>query len=207
MEITAIIPQKHHPHRVNIFLDGEFAFSLPIDIVIREHLEVGHALNSLQVDELIKVHEFAASYNQAPRFLTFRPRSKQEMILYLSRKNIGNRILEQILAKLETQKLINDYDFARWFVENRLSFRPKGKRLLTMELKEKGVDQEVIDAVLNEYVDVQGELEMVKKLLDKKRSSYSQLPKREQKQKLIAFLVRRGFSWDVISKALPLHEL
>lgn len=95
--------------------------------------------------------------------------------------------------------LVDDEAFVDWWLEQRATFRPKGKRALKMELRFKGIDRDLIERSLAEKVD---EEVLAKKAFLKKIPSLKNLPSEVQKEKLIGFLSRRGFSWEVIRKTL-----
>lgn len=95
--------------------------------------------------------------------------------------------------------LVDDEAFVDWWLEQRATFRPKGKIALRMELRFKGIERDLIECSLAEKVD---EEVLAKKSALKKMSSLKALPPEVQKEKLIGFLSRRGFSWEIIRKTL-----
>jgi len=137
--------------------------------------------------------------DRAYRFLSFRPRSEKEIKNYLKRKKVPDEAIQKVVDELKRQKLVDDLEFARWWIEQRQTFRPKGKIALQMELGQKGVDREVTQGVIDEMVD---ELALAKKAFQKKKVAYEKLSQREFRQKMSAFLARRGFSWSTIKETL-----
>jgi len=123
------------------------------------------------------------------RFLSYRPRSQQEIQNYLQKKKAPPKLIDAIISKLKKQKLLDDQAFADWWVDQRRQFRPKGKMALLVELRQKGIDRETAAAAV---VDVD-ETKLAKKALSKKTGSY---------QQLVGFLGRRGFAWSVIKAVL-----
>lgn len=121
----------------------------------------------------------------ALKFLGYRPRSKKEIEIFLRKKTSDETLINQTVEKLVAQKLINDDDFAKWVIESRSRSRPRGVRLLTAELKAKGVD---IDVKVDE-------VELAEKALASKKT----LKSRDQ---AIRFLQYRGFSWDAIAQVI-----
>lgn len=152
--------------------------------------------------------DFEKYLNSALRFLSFRPRSEKEIRDKLIGKKAPQEIIERVITSLKDHKFLNDEDFARWFIEQRLRFRPKGLRIIKLELKQKGIDSEIIEsAISNLSTDDEGgvpsnDLESAKKLVEKKISKYIGLEKQVIYQKLGAFLARRGFNWDTIKKSI-----
>lgn len=152
--------------------------------------------------------QFEKYLNKALNFLSFRPRSEKEIRDKLLSKNAPTDIIERIITRLKEKKFLNDEEYARWFIEQRLRFRPKGLRIIKMELKQKGISQEIIEeAVSNLSKDKEGEvpnsdLESARTLVEKKLPRYKGLEKQVVYQKLGSFLARRGFNWDTIKKSI-----
>jgi regulatory protein len=134
------------------------------------------------------------------RFLAIRPRSQFEIEKRLVRKGFPKSDVEKMVEKLKNQNLINDREFAALWVRNRSLLRPTGKRLLFWELKQKGIAREIVDEVLGFADNV--ELELARGALENKIRLYASLEPFEKKQKLLAFLARRGFSYSIAKKAL-----
>ncbi len=103
-----------------------------------------------------------------------------------------------MIKKLKQLRQINDKEFAKWWVDQRTTFRPRGKFGLTMELRQKGIDKEII----RKAVEKMDELPLAEKLAQKKAKSLKNLPREERYQKLSAYLARRGFSWETIKKVV-----
>lgn len=207
--ITKLKIQKNKK-RVNVYLDGKFAFGLGLDEVVKKGLSVGQQLTDSQVEKLFFSSQLEKLYNKTLNFLSYRPRSEKEIKDYL-RKNftklttavgqLGKKIQVRILAKLKKQKLIDDYKFASWWIEQRLTFKPRGKRLLKAELFKKGVDKEIINQTLA-TIDSQQLTILARKIVNKKKRLYQQLPKLELKQKLFSHLARRGFDFEIIKNVI-----
>lgn len=144
-------------------------------------------------------------YNKVVRFATLRPRSEREITLWFKRKNISTALTERVFDRLKNLGLVDDRIFASWWVEQRMTFRPKGRKALFFELRQKGVGRDVIESVL-ERVEVSDEVALATGLVAKKLPRFKDLPPEERKKKLIGFLGRRGFSWEAIKKAVDVRE-
>ena len=129
-----------------------------------------------------------------------RPRSEKEVTDYFRRKQVHQSMHEKLLEKLKHLELLDDLKFAKWWIDQRQSFRPKPKRILNNELRIKGIKPEIIEEVLGEEeID---EEKMAKELLAKKMYKWKNLEPREAKQKMSQYLAGKGFSWDVIEKVI-----
>ena len=191
--ITAIEPQKHNPDRVNIQLDGEFAFGLTR--FIAAPLKVGQELSEEQIASLQAGETRELAYQQALLYLSFRPRSVSEIRRNLKKHEIPDEVIDATLERLQTARLADDGQFARAWVENRAAFRPRGRRALEAELRQKGLSDEAAQSVLK---DVDEESLAYQAGLKKVRR-FESLPWNEFRTKLSEFLARRGFPYSVIS--------
>lgn len=138
---------------------------------------------------------FAKNYNRALRFLSFRPRSKKEIFDYFLKKEVDKKLVEEIIQKLEKEKFVNDDEFAKWFIESRVTNRPKSHRVIKMELKHKGIDVDKIEALLANTTD---DAVLAKKLVEKKLRAMKNVPIEKKKERLVRYLSTRGFDWSTI---------
>lgn len=135
------------------------------------------------------------------RFVSYRPRSEKEIRDFLTSKlkrwkTAGSFTLTKIIERLRELQYIDDEKFAKWWVEQRNRFRPKGTMLLVRELVQKGISREIIEEVLSESKG--NETERAKNVALKKLTLLKKLPKLEQKKKLYGYLGRRGYSSEVV---------
>jgi len=189
-KITAIEPQKKNPQRVNVYLDGVFAFGLAG--IVAAWLRVGQELDDAKIAALQAEDEGEAVYQKALHFLSYRPRSTVEVRRNLTKRDIAEPLVEETLKRLGQAGLLNDDAFARTWVENRNTFRPRSKSALRMELRRKGLDEEVIGSVLDEQVDEEA---LARQAARKYARRLSGLEWPDFRQKLGGFLARRGFSY------------
>jgi regulatory protein len=196
--ITALKAQVKNKNRVNVYLDGEFAFGLVLIEAIR--LKVGQTLTEADVDRLKNADNYEKAYEKTLNFLSFRQRSESEIRKYLKKKEQPEDHIDRIVERLRNAGLIDDKAFAGMWVENRAAFKPKGKRALKAELRAKGVPAAEIEAAL-ENVD---EAQAAQQLANSRavRIMRAKPTKIEFKKKLFDFLARRGFGYETISDAV-----
>lgn len=195
--VTGLRFQKRNKNRVNVYLDGDFAFGLAA--VEAAHLEVGQTLDDQTIAQLKKLDEVERSYNRALNFLSYRPRSEAEVRRNLRKKDVPDEAIEAVVERLTRAGLLDDEAFARYWVDNRLRFKPRGRRALRQELWEKGVPDPVIAEAL---ADVDEE-SAARKAAEAGARRLARRAPPEFRRKLKAYLARRGFSYDVIK---PLVE-
>ena len=192
--ITAIEPQQKNPQRVNIYLDGEFTFGLAA--MVAAWLSVGQEMGEEKIASLKMQDEREITYQKALHFLSYRPRSSAEVRQNLSKRGISETLIEETLNRLQNTGLVNDEAFARSWVENRNTFRPRGKPALRMELRRKGLSDEIVQSILDTQVN-EADLALTTARKYARRLTGLEWP--EFRQKLSGFLARRGFSYITLT--------
>ncbi|MBI4772259.1 MAG: RecX family transcriptional regulator [Chloroflexi bacterium] len=114
---------------------------------------------------------------------------------HLRKKGLAEELIEPVLARLRRAGLVDDEAFARFWVENRETFRPKGRIALGAELRLKGLSREVIDRALGGL----DEDEAASRTAMKQAARYRGLGWPEFRAKLGGYLLRRGFTYETIS--------
>lgn len=181
--------------RLNVFLDGKFAFSLEAELVAKEDLQAGQEISGSQVEALARSDKFYRCFNAALRLLSYRPRSESELRERLLRCSFDGDCIEAVVAKLKEQGLIDDSAFAQFWKDNRESFSPRSQRLTRLELRRKGVAAGIIDHLLDKTSDADN---AYRAALSKTRS----LPMSDYQsfqRRLGDYLKRRGFAYEVIN--------
>ena len=192
-KITAIEVQKRTPSRVNIFLDGEFAFGLAR--IVAAWLRVGQELDEKKIEQLQAEDARERALQQALLFLSYRARSESEIRQNLRKHEIPESVIDQTLERLRQDGFANDDQFAKAWVENRNAFRPRSRRMLAMELRQKGLGDESVKSAL-ESVDDEA---LAYEAAQKRAPRYKDLEWNDFRKKLSDFLARRGFSYSVTS--------
>ncbi|MBR2543566.1 RecX family transcriptional regulator [Candidatus Saccharibacteria bacterium] len=188
MKITNLKQGVKNPERVNVFVDGMFSFSLDISQVVEFRLKVGMEISEEELAKFKNASDFGKLYQRTLEWVLIRPRSEKEVRDYLARKlRASSEFSEQIINRLIEKKYLDDYKFAKWYVENRFVKKGISKKRLQMELMKKGISKDIIDEVL----DVRNDEEEILKIIAKKRNKYA------DDDKLISYLCRQGFSFEL----------
>lgn len=210
-KITDIKPQKNKK-RFNIYLDNHFGLAVSAESLVKKKLEIGQEISAEEIEKLRNEDLKGKLYERMLRFLSYRPRSEKEMRDYadgkLARRNRREvhgitEIVDEVIERLKKQGLIDDWEFAKWWQEQRLRFQPRGKMALKIELKQKGISEEIIREILEGTVD---ELKLAKKAIRKKLKKWQKLDSPTLLKKISQYLFSRGFSWEVIKKYLQKHQ-
>ena len=220
--ITNLKQGVKNPNRVNVFVNSKYALSLDVVQVVDLGVKVGLEISEDGLVELKKASEYGKLYQRTLEWVLVRPRSVRETRDYLSKKlktsssdsllrarrygaqslvplPVGRvqssedilELSENIIQKLLDKKYLDDYKFAEWYVENRFVKKGISKKRLKMELMKKGVAREIVDEVIDDRDDE----EEIRKVIAKKRAKYDD-------EKLMGYLVRQGFSYDLVKQVL-----
>ncbi len=194
-KITALHVGRGRGKRVNMFLDGKFAFSLEAEVVAKEGLQVEQVLSAKQIETLGRSDNFQRCLNAAVQYLSYRPRSESELRERLRQRGSDDDSVEAVITKLKGQGLVDDMTFAQFWKDNRESFSPRSRWLTKLELRQKGVANDIIDQVVDAINDEDSAYRAaLSKVCNLPRSDYQSF-----RHRVGEYLKRRGFSYGVIS--------
>lgn len=195
--ITKISSQKKRLDRYNIFLDDAFAFAVDQQLILTHQLKKGKQLSEEEVNRIIHAEGFQKSYLMAVKYLGYRMRSEAEMRTYLTRKEIDELEIDRIIVQLFEKKFLNDEQFARAFVNDRMNQTSKGPIVIRRELAEKGIKHKLADDALKAY-SYEEQYETALKWANKQEGRRSNHSFRKKQEQLRMKLMQRGFDKEVI---------
>lgn len=198
MKITALEPQARHPNRYNVSLDGRFAFGLDMRLVLEHALSTGVELSEADVERLCGLDEEGHLFDAAVRFLGPRPRSRAEVRARLMRPRPNQpapsaEVVDRVLDRLAHLELLDDRQFAAFWVENRERFSPRSARALGAELRQRGVSRETVEELAEPERDEERALTAARPRL----RGLTGVDYDTFRTRLGGFLLRRGFSYGV----------
>ncbi len=189
--ITSLKIQAKDKTRVNVFLDEQFAFAITLNAAL--NLRKGQQLSEAEIEQLKQTDERQRAYTKALYFLGFRSRSRAEIEQYLREKEFEPPVIEEVVQRLLAEKYLDDEAFARLWVDNREHTRPRSSRALRYELRQKGVD----NTVINDLVETVDDDAAAWAAIEPKLPRWQALEQQEFFKKLSSFLSRRGFTYEV----------
>ncbi len=192
--VTSLETQQHDPERVNVYLDGQFAFGASKMLIFAHNVTVGLEIDEAVVAELLRDDAVERAFAGALNYLSFRPRSRREVVEYFRRKKTETEVVEAVVERLVRVGMLDDREFARYWIENRQTFRPRGARALRMEMRQKGIEAEVIEDALEGTIDEEA---AAYEAGLKKLRSFEKFDDREFFRKMVGYLQRRGFAYGV----------
>lgn len=191
--ITKLEAQKKNLRRINIYLDGEYNFGL--ERITAAWLQVGQILTDDKIDLLKQQDSVEYAYQRALLYQSQREHSAQEVRQYLAGKGYEPELLDNVINRLIDNGSLNNERFARLWVDNRSSFRPRSHRAIAYELKQKGLSE---DDIQNALSTAEPDEELALKIAEKYAQRLLDLEWQKYYEKLGGHLARKGFSYDVI---------
>lgn len=189
--ITALRVQKRNRNRVSVYLDGRFAFGLAA--IEAAHLRVGQFLSDEEIARLRQRDAAERAAEKGLDLLSYRPRSEAEL-----RQRLTDRYDEETVAaameRMRRSGLVDDREFARYWVQNRFQHNPRGTVVLRQELYQKGVDESAIEEALAEYDEEAAAVRTAETAIRKMKG----LPPDVLRRRLTDYLLRRGFPYGVV---------
>jgi regulatory protein len=142
--------------------------------------------------------EIKRARNTAYRFLAIRPRSRAEVEKKLRDREFASDIISSVIDHLLRLDYLNDEEFARQWASGRARSRGFGRRRIEQELRQKGIDREIIHETLKGIFEESSELDIARKEAEKKLRTLSRFAMEARRRRLAGFLERKGFSSDII---------
>ena len=186
--------------RLAVEIDGRGGLTLADEVLMRAGLGVGDTIDEATLADLIAADEVARATETALAFLSYRPRAEKEVRDRLRRGGFTPETIDQVVAKLYEWRYLDDADFARRWVEQRATNRPRGKRLLQQELRQKGIAAETARETLDE-ADLD-EAAAAEALARRRLTSYAGEEPLVVRRRLGSYLARRGYGYDVARAAI-----
>jgi regulatory protein len=198
--ITKLAAQKKDTSRASVFLDGEYAFGLHQDLLLKHGLHKGVTLSLEEQRALQEEDAVMLAKAKAMRYVARRARTITEVRRKLREKEHPEPAIDVAVARLEELGYLDDADYAREYVRSRFASKGYGPVRLRQELKRRGVGKHQIeDALL-----LMDEGELLDAAREHARKRWPRLSDEDdpyrRRQKLNAYLRRRGFSYDVIRR-------
>ena len=198
--ITAVTPQKNASDRFSIFVDGEFVMGLGIDVVIEFGLAAGMPIDPDFLEQIRAKEEIVSAVNAAMHLLGYRARATGELRTRLRQKGFSPLAIDAAIEKLQGWKYLDDEDFAKNWVEQQATHRPRSRRVMAQDLRSKGIDKELVDETLAsvESDELQGAIRASRR----KWETWQSLPPELRNRRLSGFLARRGYGYDIVRQVI-----
>ena len=200
--IAAIEPHPTRRRQFTLRIEGHEPLVIHEDVIVALQLRTGMAVGPELAARIAREQQVAAAREAALRLLKTRPRSRHELTEALTRKGVEEGVVEQVLAKLENMRLVDDQQYARELAGSLLRRRPCGRRALMARLQQRGISAEVAREAVSDAVEGVDEAGRAIEAVQARMARWEDLPPRERWAKAYAYLARLGFEHDTIADAL-----
>ena len=196
--ITEVKRSRSRDRRVQVYLDGKYAFSLSAALAISRGISTGQELSAADLDNLLAEEGLQRCRAAAERLLSYRPRSEAELRSRLERRGFTTEVIEKTVSRLKDRQLLDDSAFARFWQENRGAFRPQSRRLTELELMRKGVPRATVAEATQNMDDGEAAYRAaLKRARRPDETDYNTFRRRTGD-----YLRRRGFDYSVINQTI-----
>jgi regulatory protein len=196
--VTELQVQRKNRRRVSLFVDGEFVVGLDRAVVEHRGLKVGDVLTAVDLSRLVEDQDAFSAKQRALHLLSYRGRSRHEIVDRLTRAGTAPGIVERTVRDLEQLGYLDDADFAERFVASRHQTKGYGPRRLRVELRKLGVANEIAENALKQ---IANEDQLRESALRLARKHVSRGNRGEEgarrRSRLLQYLVRRGYDYEL----------
>lgn len=199
MTITKIEKQKKNIKRYNLYIDGEFLCGIYDDTILKFGIASGDELTEKEINDIRNFDEYMYGKKAAFDYLSYRIRSISEIKKKLLSKKLSEVNIERVISHLTELGLVNDEDFARQLINEKIKNKPAGRRSLEQKLFEKGISKNISEDILNSILTEETEKELAVKVYEKLKPKLKGLDKQDVKKKIYETLARKGFNYDIIN--------
>jgi regulatory protein len=199
--ITKIARQKNNPERYNIYIEEKYAFAVDETILLKYQLSKGKVLEDFELEEIVFDDEVRKAFNKAIQYLSFRMRSEHEVKKKLLDAEYGEAVVLEAIQKLYQLDFLNDEAFSKALLETQKKTGKKGPRAIKQELIKNGIEKSLQEEVLESYTE-DDQIQIAQGLAEKIANQQSSKTPRQVKQKIQDTLLRKGYSYAIISKAI-----
>lgn len=200
--ITALEQQKNDASRTSVFIDGEFAFGVHQDLVVKHGLREGRTLTPEEQQEIERDEQYVQAKQRALDYLAHKPRTEEEVRRKLRRQDAPEAVIEDVVARLYELSYLDDEAYAEDYVRNRFASKKYGPVRIRRELVERGVDRHTADAAVDDLFAEKDVRAAARTHAEKRWDRLSDEEPRRRKQKVYRYLRRRGFTSDTINPLL-----
>ncbi len=206
MVITKIVRSRKERGCFAVYVDDTLACLVSEEVLARFGLRGGGEIDEKSMEQLSSAAATDRARRIAINFLSYRPRSSREIIDKLTREGIPADVANNVAQHLRDIKMVNDLEFARMFVRDKLRGKPMGKAMMKQKLLAKGIAFQIIERVLKEYITEEAEQQAAARLAEKKlkvsRARFAGLDSARRQKRLVDYLLNRGFSTEIAMKTV-----
>lgn len=202
MELTAAEPRRRG--LVQLFLDGEAAVKLDAQVFLQSGLKPGDQVSDQELFELIQASDARRAQEKALYLLEYRNYSKRELTEKIARTAASREAAQAAAGRMEELGLIDDRRFGEDYAKELFSRKGYGARRAAQELRRKGLDQELVQELVEKYGSPEQSGENIRRVLEKKYPGWQADEK--VRRRAFAALQRLGYSYQEVREAMGQGE-
>lgn len=202
MELTAAEPRRRG--LVQLFLDGEAAVKLDAQVFLQSGLKPGDQVSDQELFELIQASDARRAQEKALYLLEYRNYSKRELTEKIARTAASREAAQAAAGRMEELGLIDDRRFGEDYARELFSRKGYGARRVAQELRRKGLDQELVQELVEKYSSPEQSGENIRRVLEKKYPGWQEDEK--VRRRAFAALQRLGYSYQEVREAMGQGE-
>ena len=203
MKITRLKRGVRNAQKIAIYVDSKYTFSVLESILIDENLYIDKEITEVDLDRIRELSEALEIKVKLINLISRRPRSEKEVTQYIAKQRLTDNS-EKVIVLLKEDGYIDDTKFAKWWIDQRVTFGNKSSNEIRNELRDKGISSDIIENAIEETNMSENEVSSIKLLAGKKQNllQHKNLTTEQMNEKIVQFLLRKGFRWEIIQKAL-----
>lgn len=202
MELTAAEPRRRG--LVQLFLDGEAAVKLDAQVFLQSGLKPGDQVSDQELFELVQASDARRAQEKALYLLEYRNYSKRELTEKIARTAASREAAQAAAGRMEELGLVDDRRFAQDYARELFSRKGYGARRAAQELRRKGLDQELVQELVEKYGSPEQSGENIRRVLEKKYPGWREDEK--VRRRAFAALQRLGYSYQEVREAMGQGE-
>lgn len=198
MEITAVEPRRKS--LVQLYIDGEAAVKIDAETFLKSRLRPGDQLTDAELHQLIQASDARRANEKALYLLEHRNHSKKELTDKIARTAASREAAQAAAERMEELGLVDDEAYAQSYARELFLRKRFGPMRVKQELRQKGIDQELIDQLIEEYGDEELLQENIQAVLEKKYRGWQEDEK--IRRRAFAALQRLGYHYEQIREGM-----
>ena len=201
--MLTITSKEKNKNSYNIYINEKFAFEIPENEYLKMGLYEKTQLTDEEYRNILDTSIFSKSKKMAINYIAFKMRTFGEVRRKLILEKINPDVIEKTIVYLETLGYIDDEDYAKKYIMDRIRLKPRSKKEIYYELINKGIDRDIIDNSINELMN--DEFEIACKIFNKRFINYD-LKDIKVHNKIYTYFSSKGFSEEIINKTISFYK-
>ncbi len=186
----------------NVELDSGEKFNFSLELVLKYKLKKGEKITKQLLQEIIADQRIITAKQTALNFVSYKPRTEYQVVAKLQKEKFTNEEINSAVQFLKEFGYIDDFHYAQRYVLYAKTQKKSSKKRIEIDLTKRGISKDIIKETIGKAVSEDEELDNASKLARKKYETLLARNAQQLEQKLINYLLNKGFSFEVIKKVI-----